>query len=324
LATYPVANSQYYKIAKSYFTDLEPFALSKRYALPVTVLFLVTLSCASVTYFGTQWTDYLGTANYVLGGTYVLKHNAPEEVLAYQTSTVAIGSAAFIGAYVYIVQVILNRINNDDISPITYYYFAVRILVACLVAGIVRHGTSIFGPADSDTFLLTLIPIGFVIGLQPDLWISALTTKISKKFGLLGRQKDPEDQDIPGNLSLLLIEGLTDGKRARLEELDLDNCQALSEHNPFIIWARTSYQLLHIVDWMSQAQLILLVKDAGIKKLRAHGIRDIFAFETSLSGKGKQQLANILAISPEVADDLLRYLTNCPSFLRLKDVYGTL
>jgi hypothetical protein len=180
------------------------------------------------------------------------------------------------------------------------------------------------GTIGSEEQLLILMPVGFIIGLQPDLWINALTTKISKRFGLLGRQKDPDDSNIPGNLSLLLIEGLTDEKRDRLEELDLDNCQAIGEHNPFLIWARTSYQLLHVVDWMAQAQLVMLVKDGGMQKLRANGIRDIFGLEAGLAGNSKAQIANILNIQASIADDMLTYLQACPSFKRLKDVYVSL
>jgi hypothetical protein len=121
-------------------------------------------------------------------------------------------------------------------------------------------------------------------------------------------------------LSLLLIEGLTDAKRDRLEELDLDSCQALAEHNPFIIFARTSHQLLHVIDWMAQAQLIMLAKDDGIAKLRAIGVRDIFGLEIGLAGGSKQKVAEAMGISVEAAADMLTYLGKCPAFTRLKEV----
>jgi hypothetical protein len=327
LEAYPVAQSQYYQIACNYFGGMEPFRLNKRYALPVLALFLVTTVCAGLTYFGAQWTDYLSTPNYVLGGGFILDLNPATDaakIRMYQSGTVAAGSAAFIGAYVYIIRVLLDRINNDDLFPITYYYFAVRILISCLIAGVVRQSISVFWPSDSNTQLLLLVPLGFVIGLQPDLWMVALVSKVTKYFGLVEMQKDPDSANIPGRLPLSLIEGLTDPKKTRLEELDLDNCQALAGHNPFLIWARTSYQLLQIVDWMAQAQLVAMVKDGGIQKLRLLGIRDVFGLATALRGDSKGQIANTLNISPEVASDMLKYLDDCPAFMRLRDVYSSL
>jgi hypothetical protein len=326
LEKYPVSKSLYYQIACNYFSGLEPFQLTRRYTVPVAVLFLVTLWCATITYFGATWTDYLQTPNYILGGSFILGLGTDHvgEIAKYQSGTAAAGSAAFIGAYVYIIRVLLDRINNDDIPPITYYYFAVRILVACLVAGILRHSISLFWSASSDTQNLLLIPAGFVVGLQPDLWIVALVAKVTKYFGLVELQKDPDVANIPARLPLTLIEGLTDGKIARLEELDLDNCQALAGHNPFLIWARTSFQLLHIVDWMAQAQLVCLVKEGGAQKLRAIGIRDIFALANSLQGDSKAQVANTLAITVEMAADMLAYLKHCPAVKRLQDVDSSL
>jgi hypothetical protein len=147
---------------------------------------------------------------------------------------------------------------------------------------------------------------------------------VTKYFGLTEAQKEPDVANIPGRLPLSLIEGLTDPKKARLEELDVDSCQALAGHNPFLIWASTSYQLLHIVDWIAQAQLVIVVKDTGIQKLRALGVRDVFGLVTALRGASKEQVAHILAITPEMAYDMLKYLEECPAFKRLSDVYCAL
>jgi hypothetical protein len=216
--------------------------------------------------------------------------------------------------------VLLNRINNDDIPPITYYYFTARLLIACLVAGIVRHALAVTGDLLKTEEILFLIPIGFVVGLQPDLGTTWLVEKVSKKLKMSSRQPDPAEGNIPVNLSLLLIEGLTQAKRDRLEELDLDSCQALAGHNPFLIFARTSYQLLHVIDWMGQAQLIVLARDEGIRRLRAIGVRDIFGLEIGLAGDSKGKIAEAMGIPVEVAADLLVYIGKCPAFTRLKEV----
>ena len=58
----------------------------------------------------------------------------------------------------------------------------------------------------------------------------------------------------------------------------------------------------------------------GAQKLRAIGIRDIFALANSLQGDSKAQVANTLAITVEMAADMLAYLKHCPAVKRLQDV----
>jgi hypothetical protein len=316
----PVAASTYYQMAEKFCSSLQREELRRGYVLPMAALFLTVLVCAFVSYFGAEWTSYLSHKNYLLGGIHVTQADSAEEILSYQTGTALVGVWAFIGAYVYIIADLLSRINNNDVSPITYYYYVSRIVVACLVAGVVRHALGFLDVTTAEWALL-LVPVGFIVGWQPDLWIKMLFAKVLKRFGILGEQKDPDAACVPGNLSLLLIEGLTQDKRNRLEELDLDNCQALATHNPFILWARTSYQLLHVVDWIGQAQLCLLVKEVGIKELRLIGIRNIFGLECALAGQSKAQVAEKLGVQPEVCTDMLTYLRACPAFNRLKDVY---
>jgi hypothetical protein len=259
----------------------------------------------------------------ILGGPYILTAHTLDDIRTYQTGTVMIGTMAFIGAYVYILIELIGRINNNDIEPITYYYFSIRIILATLVAGVVRHIMIFVDPAAATTSYIMVL-IGFIIGLRPDLWLSLVIAKATKRFGLLGEQVDPDTANVPSNFSLLLIEGLTEEKRTRLEELAIDNCQALADHNPFLIWARTSYQLLHVIDWIAQAQLCVLVGQDGIRKLRAIAVRDIFALEAAWAGQSKEQVANTLAITTEGATDMLSYLQNNPAFKRLKQVYQQL
>jgi hypothetical protein len=324
LESLPVARSTYYKIAMNYLANVDTATVGRRYTMQVAVLFGIIVFCGSVTYFGAQWGEYLQVPNQALGGTFVAHQHSPTEIAAYQSITVATASAAFIGAYVYIIRSLLRRANNNDIFPISYYYFSGRIIVACLVAAIFRHSIFLLDYFHIDDESQLLIAVGFVIGLKPDLWIAAFVTLLLKRFKILGLQKNPDKKNLPSSLSLILLEGLTDQRMDRLEELDLDSCQALADHNPFLIWTRTPYQFPHIVDWMAQAQLIVLVKDEGIQKLRAVGIRDIFGFEVAINGSSQLQIAKTLEIPEHMTADIAVYLQSRPSFQRLKEVYDLL
>jgi hypothetical protein len=323
VATLPVASSDYYNLAVHYFTNLQPVRLRRGYTLPILSFFLLVMAYASVAYLGTQWSSYLETPNFIFGGAFILNSHTPVEIRAYQTGTVLISTMAFIGAYIYIISELIGRINNNDIEPITYYYFSTRIILATLTAAIIRHIIEFLEPAAQTTSYIIVL-VGFIIGLRPDLWLNLVIAKASKRFGLLGEQTDPDAANMPSNFSLLLIEGLTEEKRTRLEELAIDNCQALADHNPFVIWARTAYQLLHIIDWMAQAQLCVLVGETGIHKLRMIAVRDIFALEAAWAGQSKDAVANTLAITSDIATDMLAYLQGNPSFRRLKQVYQQL
>jgi hypothetical protein len=55
---------------------------------------------------------------------------------------------------------------------------------------------------------------------------------------------------------------------------------------------------------------VIVIKDTGIQKLRALGIRGVFGLVNALCGASKALVANILAITPEMADDMLSIWRN--------------
>lgn len=322
VAQFPVSRSDYYVMAQTYLSNIQSPDKRRGYVIPIFALFVLVFFYSAIAYFGPQMSLYLSTPNYILGGTYLLQAHSSAEIALYQSSTLLIITVAFVGAYLYILNNLASRINNNDIAPIVYYYYCIRIVIATLLAGVVRHLLEFIDPAMIKSSYW-LVVIGFAIGWAPMPWLTLLVSKVSKKIGIIG-QPDPDPANVPSNFSLLLIEGITEDKRNRLGELDIDNCQALAGHNPFVIWARTPYQLLHILDWLAQAQLCVLVGDTGIRKLREIAVRNIFGFAQVLSGDGAGKIANILNAPPEIMKDILASMQANPSFKRLKEVYDLL
>jgi hypothetical protein len=66
---------------------------------------------------------------------------------------------------------------------------------------------------------------------------------------------------------------------------------------------------------------VIVIKDTGIQKLRALGIRGVFGLVNALCGASKALVANILAITPEMADDMLSILEEFRAFERPSDGY---
>jgi hypothetical protein len=217
--------------------------------------------------------------------------------------------------------------NNNDMSPITFHFLSVRILTACLMACIARFVIeaipglkSVVAPDGSPPVGLAVI--GFVIGWKPTFWIDELYNQALKllKTTVLTQRK-PDQANLPQNMSLLMIQGMADGKIDRLMELDIDNCQRLARENAIILWLRTPFNLEIIVDWVAQAQLCVLLEDDKIEALRRIGVRDIFGYLESIAPPPtRAAVQGILQIPIEVIEGHIEYIAKEPAFTRLQEL----
>ena len=303
------------------------FFSNPAFAIPIYFLVLVVLFCSIVSYFGAEAFSSGETPSYVLGGAAAANPGFDHAKLAkFQSETVFIGSMAFLGAYVWVIGNLINRINNYDTSPITFYFLSVRILTACLVAGIARQ---IFEALpyheilyNSDHEPVGLAVLGFLIGWNPSLWTTELVERGSAFWKLgIPRQRWPKAENMPQNMTLSMIQGLVDDKISRLQELDVDNCQKLACENAVLIWLRTSYNLEVIVDWVAQAQLCVLYEPEKIQSLRANGIRDIFSYHDEISDAASLTAVQTIVQAPkEIIERHKTTLSACPVFQRLDEL----
>jgi hypothetical protein len=260
------------------------FFYNPTFIIPISFLVVVVLFCSIVTYFGAEALSKAHTASYVLGGALAADPTAdPARLAQFQSGTVFIGSMAFLGAYVWLISNLVTRINNYDTSPITFYFLSVRILAACLVAGLARQIVEGLPYHEilynSNNEPVGLGVLGFLIGWNPSLWTTELVQRGSSLWKLgTARQQSPKEEDMPQSMTLAMIQGLVDDKVSRLSELDVDNCRKLACENPVVIWLRTPYNLELSVDWIAQAQLCVLYDPDNIQALRRTGIRDIFIY----------------------------------------------
>jgi hypothetical protein len=93
---------------------------------------------------------------------------------------------------------------------------------------------------------------------------------------IAGDQADPAASELPTNLNLLMIEGISRDKIDRLAELGIGSAQYLACQNPFILWPRLPYGLYLLVDWIGQAQLYRLAKEVRLRKMREISMNNIF------------------------------------------------
>ncbi len=273
---------------------VNPF-ITGDHAIATWFLVFVVFCGSVVAYFGAMLfadphqADSLARS-YVLGGAIAADPTAtPGEIQAYESQTLFIGTMAFIGAYIWTLYQLISRLNNDVVSPITYYMLSIQILAAVLVASMARHIVDAIPGFRETVFFedgkapVGLALLGFAIGWNPTLWINEIVVRAGQVLKIITpTQQFPDKEHFPSNMPLGLIVGLVDEKIERLREIDIDNCQKLAMENAVIIWTRSPYTFEVIIDWIAQAQLLMIVDSKNAVTLRKLGIANVFDYILAL------------------------------------------
>jgi hypothetical protein len=330
LKSLPVADTVFFQTATGAIDSIR-LVVDADYALPIFLLFLTTFVGFLAILVGFSRPDLFSTASVLLGGLQDRAQSA--QFLKYQLDTFCVIAMAFVGSYVYALGRILDRINNNDLYPISLYYYVVRIVVACAAAAVVRHSFSVLADgadaivgksisADSAPLLLL---VGFAIGFAPDLFILAISRRAFQYMKIWGTRDEPAGLVRPTSMPLLMIDDMTREKIDRLSELGIDSAQMLARQNPFLLLPRLPYDLGLLVDWIGQAQLYVLVKDDKLKALREYYVRDIFDLHVRLeSDEARTAVCKVLGLSEGDGKALLQQLNEDPSYLRLRQVKDAL
>lgn len=301
--------------------------IGKEYFLPNLFLIVIVAGCAFGTFAGAEFmggsvfrSSILGAPCLVAGDNVAL-HD-------FQMVTLAVGGMAFLGAFVWVIKRLVERVNNNDVSPATYYFLSARILTACLVAGVARYVMfNIDGQQcglEEPRDIAGLAVLGFVIGLRPYFWLDDLRDWVIDKYYEKVKRLRPTAQvdELPERAELTVVEGLSPDRIERFAELDIDNCQKLSRENPLVLWLRTTYSLLHIIDWMGQAYFRSLLPNAKAKVLVDIGVRDIFSYRQLLSMP--DSIPKQANIDKFLAATHVAILDRCPTFLHLQELVNAL
>ena len=325
----PVGKTMFFQTAQSSIDSIR-LVVNSDYALPIALFFLLTFAGFLTVLIAYSREQYFAIPSVLLGG---LQDRHLATFTTYQLQTFCVIAMAFIGSYIYSLSRIIERINNNDLYPISLYYYTVRIIVACAAAAVLRHTIGVLGGGAIDRRLddvsavgaPLLLLIAFAVGFAPDLFIVAISRKAFQTLKIWGARTDPDEKSRPTSLPLLMIDDLSRDKIDRLNELGIDSAQVLARQNPFLLLPRLPFDLGLLVDWIGQAQLYTLVKDASLQKLREKYVRDIVDLLVRLECKEAQaEICRILGLSDCVGAALLRQLEEDPSFLRLREVKDAL
>jgi|GEM_PF-2228906 len=247
---------------------------------------------------------------------------------------------AFLGAYIFIVQMLTRRYFRYDLKPAVFVQMTVRLLTATTVAvvfslfyqkgeDVVGGGGSLLSNVALQAFLY------FVIGIFPDLGLRLISSAVNgalraaqQFFGTVFSNADHDYYSLTEPEPLHLIEGLNVWDQARLLEEGIENVQALATAQIARLFVATAFSAQQLVDWIDQAILMLYVGAEERANWKLLGIRTASDFVDLADRLNNDTgaLSNILKLggegrAPEGMAVLLAALQNTPNLYYIRNYW---
>ncbi|MDY7101024.1 MAG: hypothetical protein S0880_07535, partial [Actinomycetota bacterium] len=200
---------------------------------------------------------------------------------------------AFLGAYLFSLNLVIRGYRRRDLRPKTYNTIAVRILSAVIIS-------VVLGGLPEPTGWLRLL-LAFFAGVVPESALLWLRERLTSR-GAVTRIV-PFDEPSP----LTHLDGIDLYDRTRLAEEGINNVQSLAHADIVELMSSTRIPADRLVDWVDQALLYLRPggarptdernddapdTEARLRHLRRYGIRtasDLFQAYTAALERGRRE-----------------------------------
>jgi hypothetical protein len=302
MAMYRLENDEYYQS----YTNLRHSSIVRQTIVPITVIIVMNIYFSILliyTPLALRPPEFM--ANFLLLGD---QYGVPQSIETdqYLLHSVNVLCFAFLGWYVWTVSTIFSRITTLELVPATYYNILTRLVAALFVSVMFRHLFAIFGTADTR-----FVPaaIGFGVGLFPDSALQWLTRQLRRY--LLG------DAGVTDEFSLDMVQGISPFRKLRLYEIGMDNCENLATSNPITLYLTSNLSLLEVIDWIAQAQLLIVVGQEKYRILQANAYRTVLDLERGAGSPAEGRLCELLTYTTEQLSDVRDGLQRDPNFKRL-------
>jgi hypothetical protein len=306
----------------------------KEHILWPSVLCIATVFITAFTLFMAFEYGYYHTPSMILGGAFQAGSTSISCVAGqpcsdpvqlaidrYQLDALRTMQFAFLSAYLWALWQLFQRMVTRDVTVYAFHAITVRVMTAAILSLIFFQAFSpAAGAGQVDAFKNVLpneagampdfdffILLAFAIGFFPDTALTWLGAQARKRIFNMGAPSS--------YLDIEEIEGIDTFTRARLAEIGILDAPRLAAANPLTLSLRTPYTLQQIIDWIGQAQLLLLLRDKNFDSLRQHGIRTSFQFYRLLN---TDPLPDFLSEFKSGSCQLL--LESDPAFVRANEI----
>ncbi|HEX2023939.1 MAG TPA: hypothetical protein VHF00_04500 [Acidimicrobiales bacterium] len=185
---------------------------------------------------------------------------------------------AFLGAYVFAINLLFRRYARADLGPKVYTHIIVRIFAAVVSTWVLS-----FAPFARDAEgrpRAMMLLLAFFVGIVPET-ATAIIQDLLQQWKAVGRAVPSLGEDHP----LSRLDGMTLYDRSHLLEVGIENIESLAHHNIVDIMLWTRIPTPRLVDFVDQAILYLHLRgpvvataadgdsDEARRLLARHGIR---------------------------------------------------
>ncbi len=209
-------------------------------------------------------------------------------------------SLGFLGVYFFSINMIFRRYVRADLTPKTYAYITVRLLVALVLV----YSVSALPEFSTEPLKTGLLPLAFIIGVFPEEGFRMIRDSARK---IIPGLKSGRDEKYP----LTDLEGMNQYDQARLLEEGIENIENLAHHNLIDLLAFTRIPTARLVDMVDQAILYIHLGIFDQEEIENQETNDgqVSGSQTrTTNSSGRELLQYLKSIGVRTATDLIEVL----------------